>query len=401
MSHELRTPLNSIIGFSRVILKGIDGPVTEQQIQDLTAIYNSGQHLLGLINDVLDLSKIEAGKMEMALEENVNLADIIRSVMSTTIGLVRDKQIELKQNLSPDLPLLTIDPMKIRQVLINLLSNAAKFTENGSITVEAGLQRDIPGVAPSVLVRVIDTGAGIAPQDQAKLFQPFSQVDGSLTRKSGGSGLGLSICQHLVRMHGGEIDIQSDIGKGSIFYFTLPLTPADTPGDLPAAAGETAAVAPGELRPVRQPVPAAPIAAPVPSKAQPSDPGTETTPALVMVVDKDPQLTDIYRRYLSGKDFTVIALTELDQAVVVARSIQPFAITLDVTMQSLAGGPSGLDGWMVLETLKSEPETQSIPIIVCSMLAEQERALRLGAADYLLKPILEEELINALERLRR
>jgi CheY-like chemotaxis protein len=120
-----------------------------------------------------------------------------------------------------------------------------------------------------------------------------------------------------------------------------------------------------------------------------------------MVIDKDPQLTDIYRRYLSGKNFTVVALTELDQAVVVARSIQPYAITLDVTMQSPTGGPSGLDGWMVLETLKSEPDTHPIPVIVCSMIAEQERALRLGAADYLLKPILEEELINALERLRQ
>ncbi len=142
MSHELRTPLNSIIGFSRVILKGIDGPVTEQQIQDLNAIYNSGQHLLGLINDVLDLSKIEAGKMEMALVEDVNLAEIVHSVMSTTLGLVKDKQIQLKQNLSPDLPRLTVDPMKIRQVLINLLSNAAKFTEKGTITVEARLLDD-------------------------------------------------------------------------------------------------------------------------------------------------------------------------------------------------------------------------------------------------------------------
>ncbi len=179
MSHELRTPLNSIIGFSRVILKGIDGPVTDQQSQDLSAIYNSGQHLLGLINDVLDLSRIEAGKMDLAFEENVNLAEIIRGVMSTTVGLVKDKPIELKQRVEPDLPLVTIDPMKIRQVLINLLSNAAKFTDEGKITIEAFSGKSLAGET-QVTVRVSDTGPGIAPEDQIKLFQPFSQVDGSL-----------------------------------------------------------------------------------------------------------------------------------------------------------------------------------------------------------------------------
>jgi GAF domain-containing protein/ActR/RegA family two-component response regulator len=406
MSHELRTPLNSIIGFSRVILKGIDGPVTEQQTQDLTAIYNSGQHLLGLINDVLDLSKIEAGKMEMALEENVNLADIIRSVMSTTIGLVKDKKIELKQNLSPDLPLLTIDPMKIRQVLINLLSNAAKFTDKGSITVEAEPYSKINGHVSSIIVRVIDTGAGIAPKDQAKLFQPFSQVDGSLTRKSGGSGLGLSICQHLVRMHGGEIGLDSDVGKGSVFYFILPTKPAAAQESAAQLASENTAMAQGEPEPELVYVPSEPVLKPPPNHAQSAPAGNpdqtrlESAPALVLVIDKDPQLTDIYRRYLAGQDFTVVALTELEQALTVARGIQPYAITLDVTMPAPASAP-GLDGWKVLETFKTNPDTQAIPVIVCTMVAEQERASRLGAAEYLLKPILEEELIDALKRVRR
>ncbi len=223
MSHELRTPLNSIIGFSRVILKGIDGPVTDQQTQDLNAIYNSGQHLLGLINDVLDLSRIEAGKMDLAIEEDVNLAEIIRNVMSTTVGLVKDKPIELKQRVEPDLPLVNIDPMKIRQVLINLLSNAAKFTDEGKITVEAFSSTGLTG-EPQVTVRVSDTGPGIALEDQIKLFQPFSQVDGSLTRKTGGSGLGLSICDHLIRLHHGKIGLDSEPGKGSTFFFTLPVS---------------------------------------------------------------------------------------------------------------------------------------------------------------------------------
>ena len=241
MSHELRTPLNSIIGFSRVILKGIDGPVSEQQNQDLTAIYNSGQHLLGLINDVLDLSRIEAGKMDLAIERNINLAEIIRSVMSTTIGLIKDKPIRLEQHIDPDLPLVSADPMKIRQVLLNLLANAAKFTERGSIIVEASRTSSQEG-DPQVLIRVIDTGPGIAQIDQARLFQPFSQVDGSLTRKTGGSGLGLSISSHLIRLHNGQIGLQSEIGKGSAFYIVLPVDQPEKSAFLLKSAPETPSV---------------------------------------------------------------------------------------------------------------------------------------------------------------
>ena len=268
MSHELRTPLNSIIGFSRVILKGIDGPVTEQQSQDLNAIYNSGQHLLGLINDVLDLSRIEAGKMDLAFEENVNLAEIIRGVMSTTVGLVKDKPIELKQRVEPDLPLVTIDPMKIRQVLINLLSNAAKFTDEGKITVEAFSSTSLTG-EPQVTVRVSDTGPGIALEDQVKLFQPFSQVDGSLTRKTGGSGLGLSICEHLIRLHHGKIGLESEPGQGSTFFFTLPVQqPSESPeqapviSEQPASQPEAPSQPPEAIRPARPAPKPQPVAEP-------------------------------------------------------------------------------------------------------------------------------------------
>ena len=395
MSHELRTPLNSIIGFSRVILKGIDGPITEQQTQDLNAIYNSGQHLLGLINDVLDLSKIEAGKMEIALEENVSLADIIQSVMSTMVGLVKDKPIELRQNLSPDLPLLTLDPMKIRQVLINLLSNSAKFTEQGSITVEAEPITSLSGQA-QVIVRVRDTGPGIALADQAKLFQPFSQVDGSLTRKTGGSGLGLSICQHLVRMHCGEITLESEVGQGSIFSFTLPITPT------------------------KDQAPTLPVSMSNPEQflLDPDKTPTATrnkNQKVILAIDKDPKLTETYRRYLIDQNYTIIASTELDQAISMAREIQPFAITIDVSMQTQtshgttadttapaqAAAEPATDGWKVLEALKTAPETRSIPVIVCTIITEQDQAMRLGAEAYLLKPILQEDLIRALEQLQQ
>jgi signal transduction histidine kinase len=228
MSHELRTPLNSIIGFSKVILKGIDGPINDLQQQDLTAIYNSGQHLLGLINDVLDLSKIEAGKMELVFEDGINLSEIVMGVMSTTVGLVKDKPIILNQSIDPDLPLLRIDPVKIRQVLLNLLANAAKFTESGSISLKVEVINN-PSGHQEVKVSVTDTGVGIAEEDQSKLFQAFSQVDGSLTRKTGGSGLGLSICQHLIQMHQGRIGMTSEPGKGSTFYFLLPVETDLTP----------------------------------------------------------------------------------------------------------------------------------------------------------------------------
>jgi signal transduction histidine kinase len=223
MSHELRTPLNSIIGFSRVILKGIDGDITDTQRQDLTSIYNSGQHLLGLINDVLDLSKIEAGKMEMQLD-NVNLLELINSVRSTAVGLVKDKPIKLVNILPETLPIVSADSTRIRQVLLNFLSNAAKFTDEGSIIIKAE-ESTSPSGNPEVLVTVTDSGEGISEDDRDKLFQPFSQVDDSPTRKTGGTGLGLSICRSFMEMHQGRIGLlSSEVGQGSTFFFALPIS---------------------------------------------------------------------------------------------------------------------------------------------------------------------------------
>lgn len=233
MSHELRTPLNSIIGFSRVILKGIDGEINDIQRQDLTSIYNSGQHLLGLINDVLDISKIEAGKMELQFDD-VNIIELINSVMSTAVGLVKDKPIKLQHILPESLPIVSADNTRIRQVLLNFLSNAAKFTEEGSITVKA-IETLSPDREPEILVTVTDTGEGIAREDRDKLFQPFSQVDDSPTRKSGGTGLGLSICRSFMEMHQGRIGLLwSEVGQGSTFFFALPIhkNNAERPGEI-------------------------------------------------------------------------------------------------------------------------------------------------------------------------
>jgi GAF domain-containing protein/HAMP domain-containing protein len=217
MSHELRTPLNSIIGFSRVILKGIDGPITPEQEEDLNAIHNSGQHLLRLINDILDLAKIEAGKIALAFEE-INLEELAQAVLSTVRGLISEKPVELSWEIEEDLPLIMADPVRMRQILLNLLSNAAKFTDNGEIRLR--IEQIIPG---HIDIAVHDTGAGIRPEDQGKLFRAFEQADISPTRTVGGSGLGLSIAKRLVELHHGDIWFESQLGQGSAFTVRLPI----------------------------------------------------------------------------------------------------------------------------------------------------------------------------------
>ncbi|MGD8402027.1 MAG: GAF domain-containing protein [Anaerolineales bacterium] len=348
MSHELRTPLNSIIGFARVILKGIDGPTTELQQQDLTAIFNSGQHLLGLINDILDLSRIEAGKMELTFDE-VNITELISSVMSTAAGLVKDKPIKLVSVIAEDLPMVKADAMRIRQVLINFLSNAAKFTDEGEILIKADLEETEKG-QQEVMIKVIDSGPGIAKEDQAKLFQPFSQVDASLTRKVGGSGLGLSICNHLIKMHNGQIGVQSAVGEGSTFYFSIPILQKK-------------------------------------STAQSQD-----TERVILAIDDDPQIIRLYERYLEPKGFQVIGLSDPSKARERVAQLKPYAITLDIMMP-------GYDGWQVLTDLKSASETRDIPVVVCSIVEDEEKGFSLGAADYLVKPIHEDDLLASLDRL--
>jgi PAS domain S-box-containing protein len=348
MSHELRTPLNSIIGFSRVIIKGIDGPTTDLQQQDLLAIHNSGQHLLGLINDILDLSRIEAGKMELTFDE-VNLGDLISSVLSTVTGLIKDKHITLQRNLPADLPTVRADAMRVRQVLLNLLSNAAKFTDEGTIVVDASVKETSTG-HPEITVHVTDTGPGISAEDQTKLFQPFSQVDASPTRKSGGSGLGLSISNHLIQMHGGHIGLQSEVGKGSTFFFTLP-----------AFRGRAE------------------------SEQQHGN-------RVILAIDDDPQIISLYERYLQPQGYQVVALSDPTRAVERVKLLKPLAVTLDIMMP-------GYDGWRVLTDLKSDPETRDVPVVVCSIIEDKEKGFSLGAADYLVKPILEDDILDSLDRL--
>ncbi len=351
MSHELRTPLNSIIGFSRVILKGIDGPLTDLQKQDLTAIYNSGQNLLKLINDILDHAKIEAGKMEMAFEET-DLNEVIAGAMTTAQALVKDKpQVELRYTLAPDLPTIIADATRVRQVLLNLLSNAAKFTQEGYIELTATHDER------SVIIKVSDTGAGIPPDKYDVIFEAFEQVDGSPTRRVGGTGLGLPISRQFIEMHGGRIWVESEIGAGSTFFVQLPIRGPHT-------------------EPVVR-----------------DQPVVSTHQRLVLAIDDDDDVIQMYRRYLERQNYQVHGLTDSEQAVEIARELRPFAILLDLLMPNK-------DGWAIIRELKANPETQDMPIIMCSIVNAAGRGFSLGAADFLVKPITEKQLLTTLARLQ-
>jgi CheY-like chemotaxis protein len=240
--------------------------------------------------------------------------------------------------------------MRVRQILLNLISNASKFTDEGSITVETLVQKGPTGKMEA-LINVIDTGPGISVEDQKKLFQAFSQVDGSATRKSGGSGLGLSICANLVQLHGGRIGVHSEVDKGSTFYFTVPLF--DQPfQEIPKGK------------------------------------------KVVLSIDDDPQVTSLYERYLNPQGYHVVSLTDPTKAKERILELKPYAITLDIMMP-------GKDGWTVLTDLKSDSETRDFPVVICSILEQGDKGFSLGAADYLVKPILQEDLLHALNRLNK
>jgi signal transduction histidine kinase/ActR/RegA family two-component response regulator/HAMP domain-containing protein len=350
MSHELRTPLNSIIGFSRVILKGIDGPTTEQQRTDLTSIYSNGQHLLGLINDILDISRIEAGKIELVFEP-LDLQHIFDGVMSTAVALVKDKPIKLEQEVAPDLPTIRADGTRLRQVILNLLSNAAKFTEEGQITLRAWADEE------QITISVKDTGIGVPPEHQTTIFEEFLQVDASTTRRTGGAGLGLSISRHLVELHGGRIWVESEAGVGSTFTFTLPISRMEQ--------AEEPELADLSIDPNRK---------------------------LILAVEDDDGAIAIYKRYLEKQGYQVVGLNQGRQTVRWALELSPHAIILDVLLPDK-------DGWAVLEELKGSREIHQIPVIICTVVDDEARGLSLGAADYLVKPILEEDLLQSLQRI--
>ena len=351
MSHELRTPLNSIIGFSRVILKGIDGPLTELQKTDLTSIYNSGQHLLGLINNVLDLSKIEAGKMELNFEE-VEIGPVIKGIMSTALALVKDKPVELVQEIPENLPAVWADATRLRQIILNLVSNACKFTEEGTVIVKATAKKE------KIIISVADTGIGIPPDNLENIFEEFTQVDASTTRKVGGTGLGLPISRHFVEMHKGQIWVNSTPSQGSTFSFAIPINPTNDTLEAPADSLPTN--------------------------------GRNIQGKKIVAIDDDPGVINLYRRFLEKRNYTIIEVNNSNDVVARVKEHAPAAILLDILMPDK-------DGWHVLKELKQDALTRDIPVIICSIIGDKNKGFELGAADYLTKPIVESELVNALK----
>jgi len=364
MSHELRTPLNAIIGYSEMLQEEAEERAQSAVfVPDLQKIHTAGKHLLALINDVLDLSKIEAGKMELYLE-SFDVRALVKDVESTITPLVEKNQNVIEVKCPEDLGIMYADVTRVRQVLFNLLSNAAKFTERGRIIleVETGSVAD----EASVFFKVSDSGIGISPEQRARLFQAFTQADASTSRKYGGTGLGLVISQRFCQMMGGDIGVDSEIGRGSSFTVRLPRT-----------VGE------------RKTAPTGATLVPAPRGSS----GVAAPHTKVLVIDDDLDARDLLVRGLAKDGFEIHVASSGEEGMRMAVELKPDVISLDVLMP-------GMDGWTVLRSLKSNPDTANIPVIMVSMLDNKDMGYALGASDYLLKPFDRERLVAVLRKYR-
>ena len=357
MSHELRTPMNAILGYSEMLMEDAEDQGQEEFIPDLQKIHTAGKHLLGLINEILDLSKIEAGKMDLYLE-TFDVAGMVNDVASTLKPLVEKNANSLQINIAPDLGTMHADLTKVRQSLFNLLSNASKFTQNGTITLEAtAVHRDNAGW---IAFRVADTGIGMTAEQIDKLFQPFVQADASTSRKYGGTGLGMTITLHFTRMMGGEITVASTPGAGTTFTVLLPVEVKSEP-----------------LAPVSQP--------------EAGEPQFLAGLNTVLVIEDDPGARDLLTRFLTKEGYRVETAAGGEAGLRLARELRPDVITLDVMMP-------GMDGWAVLNELKADPELADIPVVMLTIVDDKNLGYALGAADYLTKPIQRDRLLSVLEK---
>ncbi|BAU42392.1 response regulator [Leptolyngbya sp. O-77] len=368
MSHELRTPLNAIIGYSEMLQEEAEDLGQDDFVPDLQKIYTAGRHLLSLINDILDLSKIEAGKMDLYLEEFC-LPDLVQEVVNTVRPMVDKNHNALLvcADLAPDT--MHADLTKVRQNLLNLLSNAAKFTENGTITLTVEKRLSSEMSQSVICFQVTDTGIGMSEAQIEKVFQAFTQADASTTRKYGGTGLGLAIAQRFCQMMGGDITVSSELGKGSTFTMTLPQVVHHPDAAPDADADRMAAVDEGEDCEESPPCPDRPI----------------------LVIDDDPAIHDLLRRQLAREGYTVHSALTAEEGLTLARTVRPIAITLDVMMPKM-------DGWMLLSAFKSNPDLANIPVIMLTMLDNKNRGYALGASDYLIKPIDRHQLLSVLKK---
>ncbi len=354
MSHELRTPLSAVIGYSEMLEEEVEDSGQAHLLGDIGKIKGNARHLLSLINDVLDLSKIEANRMTL-YAETFDIAGLAHDVAATVAALMRTKNNELVIDVPADLGEMRSDQTKLRQCLFNLLSNAAKFTENGTVTL--AVRRE----GPNVLLSVADTGIGMTAEQLAKLFQRFTQADASTTRKFGGTGLGLAITRALSKLLGGDVTVASEAGHGSAFTITVPAVMADaTQSNLDA---EMALVA--------------------------SHDGDRS----VLIIDDDPAQRDLLTRFLRREGFEAHVAADGQSGLQMARAVRPRAILLDVMMP-------GMDGWAVLTQLKADPDLAAIPVVMVSFVDDQALGLSLGAAEWVPKPIEWDGLRRVMDRFR-
>lgn len=357
VSHELRTPLTSIKGYLDLLLMGASGEFNKQQQSFLQIAKDNAERLHELVSDLLDLSRLDSGRIELDVQV-VSLADLVRRVATHLKKEYEDRGLSLTLELPDTLPEVFADSRRVEQVLTNLLSNACKYTQQGGATVRAGVSQG------ELLVEVADTGVGISPEDQEQLFTRFFRADDTAVRQQTGTGLGLSITKSLVELHGGQIWVESQVGQGSTFRFTLPL-PVGV-GEPPAESDRGA------------------VAAPAGPKLVPSGPW-------IMVVDDDADVAGLFKLQLEKEGFRVAVVTNGGRAVSVARQLRPELITLDLLMD--------VDGLRVLHALKEDPATAQIPVVVVSVLPEPDDGLVAGAADYLVKPLDEGELLSSVRRI--
>jgi signal transduction histidine kinase/ActR/RegA family two-component response regulator len=350
MSHELRTPLNAVIGFSEVLLERLFGDLNERQDEYLRDILNSGNHLLALLNEILDLSKVEAGRMEVALS-----TFSVAAAVEYAVSMVRERavrhNITLNQSIAPSVDLLTSDELRIRQVLVNLLSNAVKFTHDGG-----RVDVLVAPVGDELVITVRDTGDGIAMEDRERIFESFQQGRRGAPKEEG-TGLGLTLCRKIVNLLGGRIWLESELGRGSAFHVAVPV-------GVPAEAEDAAAADPAESR-----------------------------RSVVVIIDDDRASLDLLSAYLTGTGLRVVRARDGNEGLAEIRRVHPAVVVLDIRLP-------GMDGWTVLETLKEAPDTREIPVIIVSILDEAARGMAAGAAYYLTKPLGRYDLTAALRKLQ-
>jgi PAS domain S-box-containing protein len=370
MSHELRTPMNAIIGYSEMLMEEAEDLEQEEFIPDLKRIHGAGKHLLALINDILDISKIEAGKMDLFLEK-FNIEQMLDEINSTVDTLVKKKINKFVLDYVSPLGDMYSDLTKVRQSLFNLISNAAKFTENGTVTLS--VKQQTVNDQEWIEFCVSDTGIGIAEDKLGILFDEFTQADDSTTRNYGGTGLGLAITKRFCEMMGGKISVESELGKGSIFTICLPII-TSSPAEKEIISEELTEEAESSL---------------VESTSKSVTAGT--TANLVLVIDDDPNMLDMMTKFLKKEEYQVVTASSGDEGLRLAKELHPVAITLDILMPQV-------DGWKVLKTLKSDSETRDIPVIILTIVGDKSMGLSLGAVEYLNKPIDRDRLLQILNK---